>query len=196
MNEIMGSVKRVTDIIGEISSANSEQDQELGQINASVGELDRMTQQNAALVEESAAAAESLKEQARDMMDAISVFRSGAAPAAPRTGESPVAAHASNPLPTTTTTTTAHAPAPKQATKAPSRTQAPARPAPAASSPTGARAAPSRPAARPPERLSTGAGAEPVAQVPAVTAAPTTRAASRTSIRAAAPVADDDWETF
>jgi methyl-accepting chemotaxis protein len=57
MNEIVASVQRVTDIIREISAAASEQSQGIGQVNASVGHLDQMTQQNAALVEQSAAAA-------------------------------------------------------------------------------------------------------------------------------------------
>ncbi len=64
MQEIVGSVQRVTDIIGEINSAASEQASGIGAVNASVAEIDRMTQQNAALVEESAAAADSLREQA------------------------------------------------------------------------------------------------------------------------------------
>jgi len=75
MNEIVGSVQRVSDIIGEITAASSEQSDGIGQINGSVIQLDQMTQQNAALVEESAAAAESLKEQARRLSEAVSVFR-------------------------------------------------------------------------------------------------------------------------
>ena len=64
MNEIVASVQRVTDIIGEITAAASEQSDGIGQVNVAVTQLDQMTQQNAALVEESAAAAESLKDQA------------------------------------------------------------------------------------------------------------------------------------
>ena len=75
MQEIVNSVQRVTDIIGEITAAASEQSDGLGQVNTSVGQLDRMTQQNAALVEESAAAAESLKDQTVRLSQAISVFR-------------------------------------------------------------------------------------------------------------------------
>ncbi|HPA89697.1 MAG TPA: methyl-accepting chemotaxis protein [Quisquiliibacterium sp.] len=75
MQEIVTSVKRVTDIIGEISAATGEQSGQIGQVGAAMGQLDQMTQQNAALVEESAAAAESLKEQARALTDAVSVFR-------------------------------------------------------------------------------------------------------------------------
>jgi methyl-accepting chemotaxis protein len=75
MTEIVASVQRVTDIIGEISAAASEQSQGIGAINGSVTELDQMTQQNAALVEESAAAAESLKEQAKRLAAVVSKFR-------------------------------------------------------------------------------------------------------------------------
>ena len=75
MNEIMASVRRVTDIIGEISASASEQSSGIGQVNVAVTQLDRMTQQNAALVEQSAAAAESLKEQAVQLAGVVSTFR-------------------------------------------------------------------------------------------------------------------------
>ena len=75
MQEIVGSVQRVTDIIGEINSAASEQASGIGAVNASVAEIDRMTQQNAALVEESAAAAESLREQAARLSQVVQQFR-------------------------------------------------------------------------------------------------------------------------
>ena len=75
MTDIVASVQRVSDIIGEISAAAREQSSGIGQVNAAVADLDRATQQNAALVEQSAAAAESLKEQARRLMHAISAFR-------------------------------------------------------------------------------------------------------------------------
>ena len=75
MKEIVASVQRVGDIIGEISAAATEQSGGIGQVNQSVGEIDRMTQQNAALVEESAAAAESLREQAARLSDVVQQFR-------------------------------------------------------------------------------------------------------------------------
>jgi methyl-accepting chemotaxis protein len=75
MTEIVGSVQRVTDIIGEITAASTEQSNGIGQINVAVVQLDQMTQQNAALVEESAAAAESLREQAASLANVVSVFR-------------------------------------------------------------------------------------------------------------------------
>ncbi|MFG6485963.1 methyl-accepting chemotaxis protein [Roseateles sp. BYS78W] len=79
MTEIVASVQRVTDIIGEISAAAREQSEGIASVNASVVQLDQMTQQNAALVEESAAAAESLREQSGRMTESISVFRLGGA---------------------------------------------------------------------------------------------------------------------
>jgi methyl-accepting chemotaxis protein len=75
MDEIVVGIRRVSDVIGEISAANQEQRNGIGQVNTSVGELDGMTQQNAALVEQSAAAAESLKDQAGQLARVISAFR-------------------------------------------------------------------------------------------------------------------------
>jgi methyl-accepting chemotaxis protein len=82
MTEIVGSVQRVSDIIGEITAAASEQSDGIGQVNSAVVQLDQMTQQNAALVEESAAAAESLKQQAGTLAKAVGTFRLGNEPAA------------------------------------------------------------------------------------------------------------------
>jgi methyl-accepting chemotaxis protein len=75
MSDIVGSVQRVTDIIGAITAAAAEQSDGIGQVNSTVGELDQMTQQNAALVEQSAAAAESLKEQAHKLSKVVGTFR-------------------------------------------------------------------------------------------------------------------------
>ena len=75
MKEIVDSVQRVGDIIGEITAASSEQSGGIGQVNQAVGDIDRMTQQNAALVEESAAAAESLREQAARLAQVVGQFR-------------------------------------------------------------------------------------------------------------------------
>ena len=74
MTEIVASVQRVSDIIGEISAATGEQSAGIGQISGAVTDLDHMTQQNAALVEESAAAAESLKEQATRLASLVGTF--------------------------------------------------------------------------------------------------------------------------
>jgi methyl-accepting chemotaxis protein len=75
MDEIVRAVKRVTDIMGEISAASAEQSQGIEQVNAAVAQMDEMTQQNAALVEEAAAAAESLQDQADGLARAVSVFK-------------------------------------------------------------------------------------------------------------------------
>ncbi|MCE1250840.1 MAG: methyl-accepting chemotaxis protein [Comamonadaceae bacterium] len=75
MHEVVASVQRVGDIIGEISAAAHEQSQGIGHVNEAVGEIDRMTQQNAALVEQSAAAADSLRDQAARLSQLVSQFR-------------------------------------------------------------------------------------------------------------------------
>jgi len=74
MTEIVASVQRVADIVTEISAASNEQSQGIGQVNGTVSSLDQMTQQNAALVEQSAAAAESLKEQAARLGEVVRRF--------------------------------------------------------------------------------------------------------------------------
>ena len=78
MAKIVTQVTRVNDLIGEISSASMEQSTGIGQIGDAVNQLDQVTQQNAALVEESAAAAESLKLQAAQLAQVVSVFKLGA----------------------------------------------------------------------------------------------------------------------
>jgi len=75
MNEIVASVRRVNDIIGEIGAATREQSEGIGQINTGVAQLDQMTQQNAALVEEAASAAASLKDQSMHLATAVGVFK-------------------------------------------------------------------------------------------------------------------------
>ncbi|WP_447777358.1 methyl-accepting chemotaxis protein [Variovorax boronicumulans] len=75
MEEIVGSVKRVTDIMGEITAASQEQTSGIEQINQAITQMDQVTQQNAALVEEASAAAQSLQEQAGALVQAVSVFK-------------------------------------------------------------------------------------------------------------------------
>ena len=75
MDEIVASVKRVTDIMGEITSAGQEQEVGIEQINQAISEMDTVTQQNAALVEEAAAAAESLQDQASNLVQVVSIFK-------------------------------------------------------------------------------------------------------------------------
>jgi len=77
MHDIVERVRKVTDLIGEIHVATEQQSQGIEQINQAVVSLDQGTQQNAALVEESAAAAESLRQQARQLTELVSAFRTG-----------------------------------------------------------------------------------------------------------------------
>jgi methyl-accepting chemotaxis protein len=128
MKEIVGSVQRVTDIIGEITAASSEQSDGIGQVNASVVQLDQMTQQNAALVEESTAAAESLREQAGKLAHVVATFKLGdgaavvkAATPAPRAKPAAASGKA----------TASAAPVPKRA----AASKPVSRPAPASASP-------------------------------------------------------------
>jgi methyl-accepting chemotaxis protein len=74
MTEVVSSIKRVTDIMGEISSASVEQSAGVAQVGEAITQMDEATQQNAALVEESAAAAESLSSQAEQLVQAVAVF--------------------------------------------------------------------------------------------------------------------------
>ncbi|MBC7625164.1 MAG: HAMP domain-containing protein [Aeromicrobium sp.] len=75
MHEIVGSVKRVADIIGEISAATLEQTAGLGQINGAIAQMDQVTQENAGLVEEAAAASEALQDQAAQLVQVVSIFK-------------------------------------------------------------------------------------------------------------------------
>ncbi|AMO98095.1 methyl-accepting chemotaxis (MCP) signaling domain protein [Collimonas arenae] len=75
MEQIVDSVKRVSDIMAKITTAGEEQSSGIEQINQAIGNMDQVTQQNAALVEEAAAAAESLKEQAANLASVVSVFK-------------------------------------------------------------------------------------------------------------------------
>ena len=123
MEEVVHSVRRVTDIMGEISAASSEQSAGVNQVGEAVTQMDQATQQNAALVEEMSAAATSLNQQAQELVQAVAVFRldAGAASAyrpAARSAPAPVARAA--------------APAPKPLAKAPAPAKLAARaPAPA-----------------------------------------------------------------
>jgi methyl-accepting chemotaxis protein-1 (serine sensor receptor) len=75
MQEIVDSIGRVNDIMGEISAASTEQSSGVAQVGEAITQMDQATQQNAALVEESAAAAESLRQQADQLVEAVSVFK-------------------------------------------------------------------------------------------------------------------------
>jgi len=75
MTEVVNSIRRVTDIMGEISAASTEQSQGVAQVGEAVTQMDQATQQNAALVEQMAAAASSLKSQALDLVQTVAVFK-------------------------------------------------------------------------------------------------------------------------
>ena len=121
MQEVVASIRRVTDLMGEISAASGEQSQGVSQVGEAVQQMDQVTQQNAALVEEMAAAASSLSGQAQELVQAVGVFRldsghgrvapaprpaasaplsaRGAAPAAARPGAASLATPARRPAP-------------------------------------------------------------------------------------------------
>ncbi|WP_462390199.1 methyl-accepting chemotaxis protein [Acidovorax sp. Q11] len=94
MKEIVASVQRVSDLIGEITASSTEQRDGIAQVNQAVTHLDQMTQQNAALVEESTAAAASMRDQAQRLAEVVSVFNVGAVAA-----RAPVAAPRAAPAP-------------------------------------------------------------------------------------------------
>ena len=98
MTEVVGAIRRVTDIMGEISAASSEQSAGVGQVGEAVMQMDQATQQNAALVEEMAAAASALNNQAGELVHAVAVFKLDAN-AVRRTAPAPAAASAPMPAP-------------------------------------------------------------------------------------------------
>jgi methyl-accepting chemotaxis protein len=182
MTDIVASVQRVSDIIGEISAAAAEQSSGLAQVSGNVNQLDQATQQNAALVEESAAAAESLKDQARRLGDTVSTFRIGhvdahavTAKVASKPAASPATGGAS-PASTAKSVIANVKAAAKAAT--PSAAKAAAKAAP-------------KPEFKPEPRLESKADAKteprPAALAPAPAPAP---------VNGPAKTSDSDWETF
>ena len=146
MSDIVSSVQRVNDIIGEITAAASEQSDGITNVNQSVAQLDQMTQQNAALVEESAAAAESLRDQAERLASVVGRFRiregASAAIQARPVVKAPAAIAPAPAVRATPVKTAAAAPRPAAAPKRPA-------PATSAASPAPLKPAPSKPAANP-----------------------------------------------
>ncbi|NHZ43690.1 methyl-accepting chemotaxis protein [Massilia aquatica] len=118
MGEVVGSVRRVNDIISEIANASDEQRAGIEQVNAAITQMDEATQQNAALVEQAAAASASMQEQAAQLAEVVSVFKLDGAAALVR----PVLARKPAPV---------VAPAPAARAAAPRKAIAAARPAPA-----------------------------------------------------------------
>jgi methyl-accepting chemotaxis protein len=166
MQEIVQSVRRVSDLIGEITASSTEQRDGIGQVNVAMTNLDQMTQQNAALVEESSAAAAAMRDQAQRLSEVVSVFNVGSQSLAPvaspaRAVRKPV------PAPVAKTARVGAA-----STAAASKLAAPAKPAQAAGAPMPAAGAAA------PARLGSA-----------------TPAAAPAKPRVAAG-ADDDWETF
>jgi methyl-accepting chemotaxis protein len=90
MHEVVNAVKRVTDIMAEIAAASDEQSAGIEQVNQAIMQMDGVTQQNAALVEEAAAAAESMKEQSEVLMNAVSIFKMQAERGTHRASATPV----------------------------------------------------------------------------------------------------------
>ena len=136
MEEIVASVQRVSDLIGEITASATEQRDGIAQVNQAVTHLDQMTQQNAALVEESTAAAASMRDQAQHLAEVVSVFNVGAvatrAPAAaPRAAAPAPAPRPAVAKATTSAPRVASAAAPKAPAPAPARLPAAKAPAPA-----------------------------------------------------------------
>ncbi|RZJ11292.1 MAG: HAMP domain-containing protein [Acidovorax sp.] len=173
MTEVVGAIRRVTDIMGEISAASGEQSQGVSQVGEAVTQMDQATQQNAALVEEMAAAASALNAQAGELVNAVAVFKLDAATtavvrSAPAV-HAPVAARSPTPIPAPPTRRVA-APAPAKLGAARS----------------GASAAPaSQRTAAPMASLS----------APKPAAKPAAKAAPAPSTATAAG-GDDDWESF
>jgi methyl-accepting chemotaxis protein len=166
MQDVVGAIRRVNDIVGEIASASGEQSQGIAQVGEAITQMDKVTQQNAALVEESAAAAESMKQQAQALVQSVSLFRVGAEAARSAATPAPRPAVASAAAAT-------HQPSFKAAFKAPAASTTAPRPAAAQSKPA-LNPAP-RPAAQP-------AAPKPAAPAPAPRPAPAAD--------------DGDWETF
>ena len=140
MEEVVTAIRRVTDIMGEISAASSEQASGVAQVGEAVTQMDHATQQNAALVEQSAAAAASLNQQAQDLVGAVAVFR--------LTQQHAAAAHA--PVPQRVAEPVARAAAPVKkvglSTKPAAAVKSPAVPAPKPAAPLAAPAAKPKPA--------------------------------------------------
>jgi methyl-accepting chemotaxis protein len=98
MTEVVSSIRRVTDIMGEISAASNEQSLGVSQVGEAIGSMDQTTQQNAALVEEMAAAASSLKQQAQELVQTVAVFKLAEGHSAPSKMQVRAPASASKPF--------------------------------------------------------------------------------------------------
>ncbi len=170
MTEVVASIRRVTDIMGEISAASSEQSAGVGQVGEAVTQMDQATQQNAALVEEMAAAASALNAQAGELVNAVAVFKLDANATSATSAASATQRSSSH-----SAATTARAPIPAPSYSAPRST--PVKPASL-----GAR----KPAAKPAGSLAAPQAAAPAAKAHSPAPAPAKSAGG----------SDDDWESF
>ncbi|AIP72295.1 methyl-accepting chemotaxis protein I [Burkholderia pseudomallei] len=190
MSEVIGAVRRVTDIMGEIAAASDEQSTGIDQVSRAVSQMDEVTQQNAALVEQAAAAAQSLDEQAARLRATVSVFHvddgdardvASRPPARPGGGAVHRAAGAAAPA-QAGASSGAHAAPAAYAARKPAPSAALAKAAPVAS-------------------VTSAASVTPAASAPTLAAAaakpkPAPAAPRAGSVTAASAASDDDWETF
>ncbi|MGE8706384.1 MAG: methyl-accepting chemotaxis protein [Achromobacter sp.] len=181
MQEIVASVKRVTDIMGEISAASDEQSSGIDQVNRAVAQMDEVTQQNAALVEEAAAAAGSLQDQAQRLAEAVAVFKINAGevievPARQLAQQHRPAARVAAPAPEVAPQPAAPAAKPAAAVRLTHTARAKPEPAAGAS------------AARPPRK--------PAATRPAPAAKDVSKPAPAPAASRRQAPSDDDWESF
>ncbi len=206
MSEIVASVQRVSDIISEISASTVEQSQGIGNVNGAVAQLDQMTQQNAALVEQSAAAAESLSEQARLLTALVTRFRLDDALHASGSGgtfgsaASLTAVSASTSRDggsVTTSTVNASASLARAPVKSPAKL-AGAKPAGATTPKAPRPAAPKRPAASPakPMRAAAPSAGEAATPVGTTASAKASKPNAASTAGSASSAPGDDWETF
>jgi len=175
MTEVVSSIRRVTDIMGEISAASNEQALGVAQVGEAVTQMDQATQQNAALVEEMAAAAGSLRTQSNDLVQVVAVFKLDGAATQRAVAAAPV------PAPTRMA-----APAPL---RAPAARPALARPAPAVARKPLAKSLPTQ-AAKPASKPALKPTAKPVAK------SAIKPAMGKLSAPKAASTNDDDWTSF
>ncbi len=168
MTEVVSAIRRVTDIMGEISAASSEQSAGVGQVGEAVTQMDQATQQNAALVEEMAAAASALNAQAGELVNAVAVFKLDA---------NSTSSHS----PARTSAAPARAPMAAPSYKAPVRSSLGSSAKSSSSKPAASLAAPKTGSAAPAAPAASAAAPKPAAPSPAP---------------AKAGGNDDDWESF
>ncbi|MFO6420839.1 methyl-accepting chemotaxis protein [Hylemonella sp. W303a] len=181
MSEIVQGIKRVTDLVGDISAASTEQSQGVAQVGEAVQQMDQVTQQNAALVEQMAAAANSLKGQAHELVQAVAVFKlldgqGGARASAPKGLGAHVAPASAHAAPTVAPPTTQSAAG-----------DSPQRPAVSSLSRPATTAA-SKPLAKPAARSAPPQAALPASATTPIKAPPAAAASARGE--------EGDWETF